>query len=91
MSQDDEVTLSQMFPPGQKQRDDHHEVQTPRNGDNNPCNDSEMLTYIMTVAKDCQDTVKTLTCIKTHVSFEQNLKNLAGIKKEEAKKCLAFL
>ena len=55
ISQDDDFTISQRFPcnQNQKQRDDHHEEQTPRNGDNNPSNDSEMLAYIMTMAKDC--------------------------------------
>ena len=87
---DEDFRISQRFPNGQgKRTDDMAEQNAKKNPE--PQNDSEMITYIMTMAKDCQATLKTMARIKTHVTFAQNLKNLADIKKEEAKTCLAFL
>ena len=50
-----------------------------------------MLMKIMTYGKNCQATVKTLSLIKTSVTFEQNLKNLSAATKDELKKTYSFL
>ena len=56
-----------------------------------PKNDSKMLVYLMTLAKDCQSITKTLSLVRTHLSFEQNINKLSGCVKEELQKTLAFL
>ena len=81
MEDDENFRISQRFPCGQDKRT---VVRIPKE-------DSEMLTYLMTLAKDCQSITKTQTMVKTHLSFEQNIKKISGCVKEELQKTLAFL
>ena len=69
--------ISQRFPSNQNQRVDNNSEISNDVMNNDLKNDNEMLMCILTMAKDCQTTVKILSKIKTHVSFDQNLKNLA--------------
>ena len=78
VSQD--VDIDDIFPPGQKRRALSH-----------PRDDEEMLTSLKTNARNEPQVLKTLGMVKTHVSYEQNVKNLTGANKEDLRKTLGFL
>ena len=56
-----------------------------------PKNDAEMLTFLMTQAKNSPEITRTLGLIKTTVTYEQNLKNMTKSKMEELRITYAYL
>ena len=66
---------------------------TPQSSKRLPQDDSEMMTYYMTCAKNSMNSeqiIKMLSLIEHSVTFNQNLKNLAKANKEELKKALVL-